>query len=181
MLTAKRAAEVLASAGTERLRVGVFGDQTADEIFEIAGAVDLSVVQLHCDTTPDRIAALRRRYSGKIWPVCRVAGSRLPAGVDPLIAAGDGLLIDALVQGKLGGTGTTLPWSELAQEFRALRARTRPIVLAGGLRPENVARAIATLTPHVVDVSSGVERAPGIKDHDRMRAFRDAVDASFEP
>jgi phosphoribosylanthranilate isomerase len=95
-----------------------------------------------------------------------------------LWAAADALLLDAHVPGKLGGTGTTLPWRTMAADLRELRAAAGPesrLVLAGGLTPDNVGEAILLLRPDVVDVSSGVERAPGIKDHDRMHAFADAV------
>jgi phosphoribosylanthranilate isomerase len=89
-------------------------------------------------------------------------------------------VLDAYVPGALGGTGTTIPWADIAVQVQGMRDRGRkPLVLAGGLRPENVATAIAALAPDVVDVSSGVESAPGIKDHARMRAFRDAVRASI--
>jgi phosphoribosylanthranilate isomerase len=80
----------------------------------------------------------------------------------------------------LGGTGVTLPWAELANDVGGLRGRVK-IVLAGGLRAENVRLAIATLYPDVVDVSSGVEASPGVKDHERMRAFRDAVTHASTP
>jgi len=86
--------------------------------------------------------------------------------------------LDAHVPGKLGGTGVTLPWAMLIERLQPLRSRAAKLVLAGGLRPENVASAIRVLQPDVVDVSSGVETAPGIKDHARMRAFRDAVRAT---
>jgi phosphoribosylanthranilate isomerase len=178
MLTVKRAMEVFAPVGMRRLRVGVFGDQSADEIARAADWLQLSVVQLHGDTTPERIAAIRRDYDGLIWTVCRVAGAGLPSHVESLIDAGDGILVDAFSPGQLGGTGITLPWGEMKSDFASLRARHKTVILAGGLRPENVAQAMAALSPNVVDVSSGVESAPGIKDHDRMRAFRDAVEAS---
>ena len=91
-----------------------------------------------------------------------------------LIVASDGLLLDAFSPSGLGGTGVSFGWSAVADELRMIRGE-KPIILAGGLRPENVGEAIAALGPDIVDVSSGVERAPGIKDHERMRAFRDAV------
>ena len=112
--------------------------------------------------------------------MCRVAGTALPPSVDEAFAHADRVLLDAYVPGALGGTGTTIPWSDIAGQVRGIRDRRRkPLILAGGLRPENVATAIAALAPDVVDVSSGVESAPGIKDHARMRAFRDAVRASI--
>jgi phosphoribosylanthranilate isomerase len=94
--------------------------------------------------------------------------------VQELLDSADGLLLDAYTPAALGGTGVSFSWSSIALDLQAIRGTT-PVILAGGLRPENVADAIAALAPDVVDVSSGVESAPGIKDHDRMRAFRDAV------
>jgi phosphoribosylanthranilate isomerase len=133
------------------------------------------VLQLHGSFDPQRVAALRRMFDGEIWPVCRLSSATLPPVVAEMFSVGDGLLLDAAVPGKLGGTGVTLPWAELSEPLHELR-RFKRIILAGGLRPENVGRAIAELSPDVVDVSSGVESSPGIKDHDRMREFRDAVD-----
>ena len=79
---------------------------------------------------------------------------------------GEYLLADAKVAGALGGTGETFDWS-LVKDL----ARERRLTLAGGLRPDNVARAVAEVAPWCVDVASGVERAPGIKDLDAVRAF----------
>ena len=176
-LTIEKAAEVLAAVPRDVRRVGVFADQTADEISRSADELRLDVVQLHGGASAARIAAIRGSFDGKIWPVCRVAEPPLPADVAELAGLGDGLVLDSYVRGTLGGTGVTVAWSALSEDIDRIRRDIRLFVLAGGLRPENVARAITTLTPHVVDVSSGVESAPGIKDHDRMRAFRDAVAA----
>lgn len=175
LLTIPRAAEVLGVVPHNVGRVGVFADQSADEIARTAAALRLDVVQLHGSFDPDRVTALRASFDGEIWAVCRLSGAILPPAVEDMFSAGDGLLLDAAVPGKLGGTGVTLPWAELSQPLHELR-RFKRIILAGGLRPENVGRAIAELSPDVVDVSSGVESDPGIKDHDRMREFRDAVD-----
>jgi phosphoribosylanthranilate isomerase len=179
LLTLDRAMEVL--AGVPRLvnRVGVFADQSADEIARAADWLQLDVVQLHGASNKDRIADIRRDFAGRVWPVCRVAGGTLPSDAMSAMAAGDGLLLDAYVPGALGGTGTTLQWFDMARDVAALRIHQKPIVLAGGLRAENVASAIVALAPDVVDVSSGVESEPGIKDHARMRAFRDAVKAAI--
>ena len=177
MLTLERAMEVLAVVPSTVTRVGVFADQTPDEITRAADWLQLGVVQLHGDSSSGRIAAIRADFEGDVWPVCRVAGSSLPGNARDLAGSGDGLVLDSLVRGTLGGTGVPMEWSALASDVKRIRRGIRCFVLAGGLRPENVATAISTLEPDVVDVSSGVESAPGIKDHDRMRAFRDAVRA----
>lgn len=174
MLTPSRAADVLRDLPETVKRVGVFADQSVSEIAEIAGIAELSVVQLHGAHDESRVAALRAVFRGEIWPVVRVSGSSLPADLAETMNSGDAVLLDALVPGTLGGTGVALAWDQLSSELSAVRGNHR-IVLAGGLRPENVAQAIASLAPALVDVSSGVESSPGIKDHQRMRAFRDAV------
>lgn len=176
LLTRERAAEVLAPV-PPGARAGVFGDQSTDEILEIANALELAVIQLHSAPTAERIERLRNGFVGEIWPVCRVAGATLPREASELATLGHRLVLDSYVPGALGGTGVAMPWSTLRADVDRVRATWPRVVLAGGLRPENVADAIAALSPDVVDVSSGVESAPGIKDHDRMRAFRDAVHA----
>ncbi len=172
-LTAELARDVLRSVPLEVGRVGVFAEQPTDDIARAASIAGLSVVQLHANASRERIDEIRERVGVEVWPVVRVTGA-LPISVSSLIDSADALLLDAYVPGTLGGTGVSFPWASIANELRIVRGDT-PIVLAGGLRTENVAEAIAALSPDVVDVSSGVESAPGIKDHDRMRAFRDAV------
>ncbi len=173
-LTPLRAAQVLARVPASVQRVGVFADQQPSEIAEIAREVGLSVAQLHGASDVARIEAVREAFGGDVWAVVRVQGTALPGETQSLLSAADGLLLDAHTPGALGGTGTALPWADLSRELEEIRG-ARSIVLAGGLKPENVGRAIAALSPDVVDVSSGVESSPGIKDHERMRAFRDAV------
>ena len=87
------------------------------------------------------------------------------------------LVVDALVPGQLGGSGVAVPWLVLGESLDAME-RGHRIVLAGGLTPENVTEAIDYVSPMVVDVSSGVESAPGIKDHARIRAFIAAAQAA---
>jgi phosphoribosylanthranilate isomerase len=173
-LTVERAGDVLRDVPDTVRRVGVFADQSIDDIARTAVTLGLGVVQLHGASDLVRIAALRRVFHGEIWPVIRVRGGQLPVAFSDALVAGHGVLLDAFVPGALGGTGVALDWAELAEELHGMRGERR-IILAGGLRAENVGQAIAILAPDVVDVSSGVESAPGIKDHDRMRAFRDAV------
>ena len=157
-------------------RVGVFGAEPAGEIAARAGALGLAVVQLHGDPSAADVEALRGVWPGEIWAVLRVAGAELPASAGELFASADAVLLDARVDGARGGTGMALSWDALAGAVEAARTAGRArLVLAGGLRPENVARAVSLLRPQVVDVSSGVESRVGIKDAGRMRAFRDAV------
>lgn len=173
-LDVARAAEVLAAAGSAVRRVGVFGDQTPEEIARIVRAVRLDVVQLHGEPPSAIIRRVRSESEAAVWGVVRVNGRELAARIAELDSDADAIVLDSLVPGTLGGTGVTFDWSALTHDARPVRAR---LVAAGGLTPDNVIAAIRTLTPHVVDVSSGVEQQgkPGIKDHTRMRAFADAV------
>lgn len=174
LLTADGASKVLEVVPPSVRRVGVFGDQSPAEIGAIAARLSLSVVQLHGVADRERYAGIRSRFGGEIWLVHRVSGAELPAEAAAVALPADGLLLDAFVPGVLGGSGRSFDWERLAPRLDTIRHEKR-LILAGGLRPENVARAIAAIHPDVVDVSSGVESAPGIKDHDRMTAFRDAV------
>lgn len=173
-LDAATAERVLDAAGDGVRRVGVFGQQSAEEIAATAAAARLDVVQLHGDPTAEFVGLVRARYAGGVWAVLRTSGTAVPASARQLLDVGDALLLDAYVPGSLGGTGHTLDWAGLRGAVDRLR-RSGTLVLAGGLTPENVGAAIAALRPDVVDVSSGVERAPGVKDHRRMCAFAAAT------
>jgi len=179
-LSVEQAGEVLAEVPENVRRVGVFADATADAIAAAAETLQLGAVQLHGEDGFRLLESLRSRFDGEVWSVLRVRDSRLPEVARELFTSADAVLLDAHVAGKLGGTGVTLPWERLVDELGAVRSNgvCARLVLAGGLRAENVGEAIRLLRPDVVDVSSGVETAPGIKDHARMRAFRDAVHAS---
>jgi phosphoribosylanthranilate isomerase len=182
-LTVESAAAVLHDVPKSVRRVGVFADASDDVIAESARRLGLGVVQLHTDCDAAAVTRIRAAFEGEIWGVLRLATARIPDIAAELFATADAVLIDARVPGKLGGTGVTLPWRELAEQLSRLRATREKrvgakLVLAGGLNAENVKEAIRLLRPEIVDVSSGVETAPGIKDHARMRAFRDAVHAS---
>jgi phosphoribosylanthranilate isomerase len=172
-VTPERARDVLRNVPSAVRRVGVFAEQSTDDIARTVRIAGLNVVQLHSNASSVRVEDIRAVAGVEVWPVLRVTDA-LPITAASLIDSTDALLLDAYVPGTLGGAGVSFPWASIANELRAVRGDT-PIVLAGGLRAENVAEAIAVLSPDVVDVSSGVESAPGLKDHDRMRAFRDAV------
>jgi phosphoribosylanthranilate isomerase len=166
-IDAARAAEVLAAVPEGVARVGVFVGASPAEMASVARVAGLTHLQIH-DADPGEA----RRASG--LPV--IEGVRV-SGPDALAraraSAADLVLLDAAVPGRHGGTGRSFDWSLL--EGRPLG---RPFVLAGGLRPENVAEAVARVAPDTVDVSSGVESAPGRKDPERVRAFVAAVAAA---
>lgn len=174
----RSAAEARATLlGRRAHKVGVFANQSAEEIASIADAVGLDVLQLHGGADRERIAAVRAATGREIWVVVRTASGVLQGDAEELADASDALVIDALAPSGLGGTGVTIPWLQLGESLDAMHAGHR-IVLAGGLTPENVSEAIEYVSPAIVDVSSGVESAPGIKDHQRIRAFVAAARAS---
>lgn len=164
-------------AGRRARRVGVFADQSPDAIATLAGMVGLQVIQLHTPATPDRVQRVRAATGAEVWAVVRTSDGLLPDDVQALADAADALLIDALAPGVLGGSGVTVRWDRLGESLDALDSHPR-IVLAGGLTPANLAEAIDYVAPNVVDVSSGVESSPGVKDHARIRAFIAAARAS---
>lgn len=147
-------------------RVGVFVDPTAAEVARAVEEIGLDVVQLHGDESPQLCAAIDTR----VVKALRVDAGFDPAVVDAYAGVTAGILLDTRGPGRdaaPGGTGQAFDWSLAAPA----RERARYLVLAGGLTPENVARAIAAVEPDAVDVSSGVESAPGRKDPERVRAF----------
>ena len=161
-------------AGRRAKRVGVFASQSEAEIADIASVVGLHVIQLHGDADSTRIRAVRAATGLEVWAVVRTADGVLPGHVDDVADVADALLIDALAPGVLGGTGRVVPWARLGESLDEMTAGYR-IVLAGGLTPENVGEAISYVSPMIVDVSSGVESAPGVKEPARIRAFIAAV------
>lgn len=144
--------------------VGVFVDQPAEYVSAVAGLVRVSAVQLHGAETPEFAASLRHPVI-KAVTVGDAQLARWPANVT--------LLLDAHDPVKKGGTGTAIDW-----DAAAAIARQRSILLAGGLTPENVGGAIARVRPFGIDVSSGVEDAPGIKNPERIRALFKAIQAT---
>ena len=172
-MTVESARRVFDSMGGA-LRVGVFGTNDVREIGRIADAVELDVIQMHADPSADDVHAVRSSFGGEVWAALRLSGSSLPSSAEDLFDAADGIVLDAKSPDKLGGTGQTLPWHDLAPEISRMRTGGI-VVLAGGLTPQNVGSAIRSLAPDVVDVSSGVEESPGIKDHQLMRDFAEAV------
>lgn len=172
-LTPTAAMAVLGQPRHTVRRVAVFGQQTRARIAEYAERLDLDVVQLHGAVTPDDIQWLSERITATIWPVIRVEGTTLPGNAAEVAEATGAILLDSKVAGQLGGTGVALNWTELRGEVQSLRNQVPylRVILAGGLRDSNLQNARDLLSPEVVDVSSGVESAPGIKDPVLLEAF----------
>jgi phosphoribosylanthranilate isomerase len=154
-------------------KVGVMGELDAGTLSARARRLRLDVVQMHGDPLPSDVAALRTFWGGEIWAVVRSADIANGEQLMQLFSSADAVLVDAGSRGTLGGTGQMFNWQELAPLLA--RRKGGILVLAGGLKPDNVTVAISALGPDVVDVSSGVESAPGVKDHSRMIAFAEAV------
>ena len=173
LVTADEARRVLEPTRGRARTVGVFGAVTADTIARVVAEVALDVVQLSADPDAELVDAVHSATDAEVWAAVR-CGPELPPIAAILFDHADAVLLDARVDGQLGGTGRTLPWQTLAPSIAELKSRGR-LVLAGGLTPENVRQAVDALNPDVVDVSSGVERMPGVKDHERMRRFVNAI------
>ena len=151
-------------------RVGVFVNAGLDELEAAARAAGLHVLQLHGDEPPELAAALRAR-GWTVWKALRPrSGAEFAAEAPRWAGAVDALLLDGFSTAARGGTGASFPWAEVAAN-RAALPDGASLVAAGGLRPDNVAEAASILRPHVLDVSSGVESAPGIKDEEAIRRF----------
>jgi phosphoribosylanthranilate isomerase len=159
-----QALDVAAAARAVRFGVtivGVFVDEQPERIEELAGRVPLDRIQLHGDETPAACAA----FGGRAFKAIALGAE---ADLERIAAfGGDTVLIDTPSAGR-GGSGVTGDW-ELAR--RAVAAGGPRILLAGGLTADNVAAAVRAVGPWGVDVASGVESAPGIKDADKVRRF----------
>jgi phosphoribosylanthranilate isomerase len=156
------ARQIAAALPSGVLRVGVFVRASPEEVRQTVRAVGLGAVQLHGDEDP----GLYSDVGAPVWQVLRVA-DRLPGAPSPTAAA---VLLDAKVEG-FGGAGSRFDWS-LA---RSAAGWPVPIWIAGGLNPDNVGEALRLAGASGVDVASGVESAPGIKDPARVRGFIAAV------
>ncbi len=147
--------------------VGVFVNATLEHIAGTAEAVGLTMIQLHGDEGPSFCAEAGRRTGCKVIKAMRVRSRADIQATAPFHT--DYHLLDSHVAGLPGGTGETFSW-ELARAHKG-----PPLILSGGLNPDNVADAIEVVRPYAVDVASGVERAPGVKDAEKLTAFVAAV------
>ncbi len=162
-LETARALSRAASPGAAR--VGVFVHETREEILAAVEAADLDLVQIHRPLVLEDLD----RMPLPVIAVERVSARGVESAPPAMLARCRSVLLDT-AGGRSGGTGIAFDWSLLAG-----RTWPVPVILAGGLRAENVAEAIARVHPAAVDVASGVESSPGIKDESRMRLFFEAV------
>jgi phosphoribosylanthranilate isomerase len=165
-----RAADPAVAAGIARaLRrrvetAGVFVNPTLDEVARAADAIGLSHVQLHGDEGPAFCTEVARRTGCKVIKAVRVASGADVQALERFHT--DFHLLDTAAAGKRGGTGESWDWG-----LAARRRSKVPAILSGGLTPENVAAGIAAVQPWGVDVASGVEAEPGVKDPQKLEAF----------
>ena len=159
-VTVERAREIALAVRGRTLVVGVVADLTVAAMRALVKDAQLECLQMHGDESPDDVAAmLPHAYKAvRIGDASDVARARA--------FPGEHLLVDARVAGALGGTGHVVDWALVVP-----LARERKLTLAGGLTPANVEEALCAVQPYCVDVASGVESAPGVKDMAKVRAF----------
>jgi phosphoribosylanthranilate isomerase len=148
--------------------VGVFVNAPLDEVARVAERCSLTILQLHGDEGPAYCAEAARRTGCKVMKAARVKDAASVRALRPFGV--DFHMLDAYVPGLRGGTGETLPW-----DLATAHAGPAPVVLSGGLTPDNVGEAIGAARPFAVDTASGTEAAPGRKDARLVKAFFRAV------
>jgi phosphoribosylanthranilate isomerase len=163
-LTPEAAAAIITQLPPFVSKVGVFVDESHDHIREIARSTGIDTLQLHGNETPDFTTRLQEQ-SFKVIKAFRIKDQSTLSQLQSYRSAA--FLLDSYVPGQLGGTGAKFNWD------LALQAKSSgiPIILAGGLDPENIADAVSKVAPFAVDVSSGVEATPGRKDLSKVRDF----------
>ena len=163
------------------LRVGLFVNSPRDDILAIRERNSLDAIQLHGDESPEFLSELSglpiiraRRMDGHgVAAIAEDLKACRDAGREP-----DAILVDALSPGSYGGTGETVSWAGLT-DYREWLGEV-PLILAGGLTPDNVAEAIRIVRPDGVDVASGVESSPGVKCPEKMRLFVQRAKSAFD-
>ncbi|WP_414728541.1 phosphoribosylanthranilate isomerase [Zhongshania aliphaticivorans] len=164
-VSAAQAAELMAGLPVFVSKVGLFVNADAEEVRQVLAVCELDLLQFHGDETPAYCASFAKPYMKAI---------RMRDGVDvaeamQAYASASAILLDSYKPGVPGGTGESFDWARFPTNSE------RPLLLAGGLRPDNAGAAIASCKPYALDVSGGVESAPGIKCGHAMTRFIEAV------
>jgi phosphoribosylanthranilate isomerase len=165
------AAEIAATYRRHVQIAGVFVNPTLDQVASSAEEIGLTMLQFHGDEGPAFCAEAARRTGCRVIKAARVHSRADIQALSPFKT--DFHLLDSYVPGEVGGTGESFAW----QLARSHRGRV-PVILSGGLNAGNVGEAIEIVRPYAVDVASGTESAPGIKDHAKLAAFAAAVAAT---
>ena len=160
-VTVAQACQIVKALPPFVTKVGLFVDATEQTVKKVLALVPLDLLQFHGDESQEECTVYDRPY---------IKAIRVREGIDlsKLVEKyhnACGILLDSFVEGGRGGTGQTFNWSLVPQNF------PKPVILAGGLTPDNVAIAIAAVWPYAVDVSGGVELRKGVKDPDKIHAF----------
>ncbi len=167
-LSADEAALLIKNVPVFTKSVAVIAPNDANEAVELAGRTGADILQVHGSLSPTDMLELKGRVHQKL--IAAVAAGTESKAVQSFAKSADAILLDTLAGGKLGGTGAVHDWNHSAEITKSLNAISIPVILAGGLKPENVAAAIRTVKPYAVDVSSGTETA-GKKDPEKILSF----------
>ncbi|WP_339510394.1 phosphoribosylanthranilate isomerase [Pseudomonas sp. RL_15y_Pfl2_60] len=164
-VTIEQAQAIIAQLPPFVTTVGLFVDMPREQLSQLLEQVPLDLLQFHGDETPEQCEGFARPY---------IKALRVQAGDDiarriAAYTSASGVLLDTFVSGVPGGTGQAFDWSLVPQGLEM------PIILAGGLTPDNVQAAIRQVKPYAVDVSGGVEASKGLKDSSKVQAFVHAV------
>lgn len=164
-VTLESAAEIVASLPPLVSVVGLFVNNSDEEVRQVLSRVQLDLLQFHGDEDEDFCSSFDRPYIKAI----RVKSDTDLSNLCQLYVSARGFLLDSYRKDTPGGTGETFDWELIPSEL------SFPVILAGGLNPENVAQAISAVQPWAVDVSSGVEASPGKKDQQKIEQFVHAI------
>ncbi len=165
------AKNVIGGLQTTAQPIGVFVNQT-QEALTIAPQIGLKGIQLHGDETPEECKRARNGFSGLLIKALRPEAENDLAQIADYKGIVDYILLDAPAPGQYGGTGHTGDWG-VAKKAAGFGI---PVILAGGLGPENIGAAMAQVKPYAADLSSGVEQSPGVKDHTKLQALFSALE-----
>ena len=172
-ITADKAASIAAHLPPFVSMVGLFVNASVAEIIQVAEQGFLNILQLHGHESPGFCQQLTRKTAG-VWPLIKaipIATQEDLNAIKPYVTTQDkpsvhGVLLDTKVKNQYGGTGQTFDWT-----FIQAWTYPVPLILAGGLQPDNVATAIQQIRPYAVDVSSGIEQRPGEKSAEKIHSF----------